>query len=104
MKQGIMPKIVSALTARTQFGRIMRQAREKQDRFLVNKRGEPQAVIMGVRDFIDTIAPDPGVLKAIGEEAKRKRKNKLASREILAEIASYRREKRARNGSPKGRS
>ena len=104
MKVASMPKVISTLTARTKFGQIIRQARERQDRFVINKRGEPQAVIMGVRDFIDTIAPEPKILKLIGEEAKRKGKNKLTVRDIQAEISSYRREKRARNGSPKSRS
>jgi hypothetical protein len=55
---------------------------------------------MGVKDFIDTFAPEPRVLKLIGEESKRKGKNKLTMRQIQAEIASYRRE---RNGSSKDR-
>lgn len=99
-----MPKIISTITGRTKFTQIIRQARERQDRFVINKRGEPQAVIMGVRDFIDTIAPEPKVLKLIGEGARRKGKKKFTMREIQAEISSYRREKRARNGSPKSRS
>lgn len=103
MEGKAMPKVVSALTARTQFGQIMRRAREKQDRFVVDKRGEPQVVIMGVKDFIDTIAPEPKILKFIGEEAKRKGKNKLTLREIQVEIRAARRERRLKYASRKGR-
>lgn len=103
MEKSTMPKIVSALTARTQFGQIMRRAREKRDRFVVGRRGEPQVVIMGVKDFIDTIAPEPDFLRLIGEEAKRKGKNKLTMRQIQAEIRATRRERRLKHATPKGR-
>ena len=63
--------VISALTARTQFGQIMRRAREKDERFMVDRRGEPQVIIMSLRDYIDTIAPAPEWLKAIRAEAKR---------------------------------
>jgi len=91
-----MTNIVSALIARTQFGQIMKKAKEKQARFIVDKRGEPQVVIMGISDFIRTIAPEPEFLKAIRAGSKRRGTNKLTMREINREIAAYRREKRAR--------
>ena len=89
-----VPKIVSALTARTQFGQIMRRAKEEQARFLVDRRGEPQVVIMGIKDFINTLAPAPEVLKLIRAESKRKGANKLTMRQIDAEVGSFRRAKR----------
>lgn len=36
-------KIVPALTARTQLGQILRRVRQNHERFVVDKRGEPQA-------------------------------------------------------------
>lgn len=101
MERRTTPKIISALTARTQFGQIMRRAKEKHDRFVVDRRGEPQVVIMGVKDFIDTIAPEPEFLRFIGEEAKRTRKNKLTMRQIQAEITAARRERRLAYASRK---
>jgi prevent-host-death family protein len=89
-----MPKIVSALTARTQFGQIMRRAKEDQDRFLVDRRGEPQVVIMGIKDFINTIAPAPEILRRIRAESKRKGTSKLTVRQIDSEVRASRREKR----------
>jgi hypothetical protein len=38
----------SALTARTQFGQILRRVKQKNERFLVGRRGEPQAIIIGI--------------------------------------------------------
>lgn len=89
-----MPKVVSALTARTQLGQIMRRASKDQDRFVVDKRGEPLVVIMGIKDFLKNIAPEPDVLAASRAEAKHKGKDKLSMREIDREISAYRREKK----------
>jgi len=48
--------VVSALTARTQFGQIMRRAKRNRERFLVDRRGEPQVIIMSVRTT-STLSP-----------------------------------------------
>jgi len=89
-----MPKIVSALTARTQLGQIIRRASTDQDRFVVGKRGEPVVVIMGIKDFLKNIAPEPVVLAAIRSEAERQRTDRLSIREIDREIAAYRQEQK----------
>jgi prevent-host-death family protein len=86
-------RVISALAARTQLGQIMRRARVEQMRFVVDRRGEPQVVIMGIKDFLNTIAPEKKVLAAIRAEARRKGKDKLSTREIDREIRSYRRER-----------
>ena len=72
----------------------MRRATENEERFVVDRRCEPQVVIMGIEDFIKTIAPEPAVLKEIRSDARRKGTNKLSMRQIEAEIAAYRREQR----------
>jgi hypothetical protein len=51
---------------------------------------------MSVKDYINTIAPTPDWLNEIGTEAKRKGLNKLSMRQIDAEIAAARRERRQR--------
>lgn len=66
-----MTKKISALTARTQFGQIMNRAVERQERFLVDRRGEPAVIIMSVDDYLETIAPEDTALKNIRDEAKR---------------------------------
>jgi prevent-host-death family protein len=95
-----MPKVISALTARTQFGQIIKRAQEKNERFLVDRRGEPAVVIMSVKDYVNTIAPAPDSLKEMWAEAKQKRRNTLGMREIDAEIKAYRREQRTRVRKP----
>ena len=87
-----VPKVVSALAARTQLGQIMRRARVEQTRFVVDKRGEPQVVIMSVKDFLKTIAPEKEVVAAIRAAARKKGQDNLSLREINREIRAYRRE------------
>ena len=91
-----MANIVSALTARTQLGQIMKRASEKNERFVVDRRGEPAVIIMSVKDYIDTIAPTPQWLADIQAASKRRGTNKLTMRQIDAEIAAARREQNER--------
>ncbi len=62
---------------------------------MVDRRGQPQAVIIGINDYINTTAPTAEWLKAIGDEAKAKGLNKLTMRQIDAEIAAARRGRRS---------
>jgi len=86
-----MNNVISALTARAQLGQIMRRATKNNERFLVERRGEPQVIIMGLKDYIDSVAPAPDWLEASWKDAERKGLNKLSMRQIDAEITSARR-------------
>jgi prevent-host-death family protein len=83
-----MNNIVSAVTARTQLGQILKRAGEKHERFLVDHRGEPAVIIMSIKDYIKNIAPTPDAYKAARQEAKRKGAVSLKMREIDREIAA----------------
>jgi prevent-host-death family protein len=98
-----MPKVISALAARTQFGQIMRRARQQQERFVVDKRGEPQVVIMGVKDFLKNVAPEPEVLAAIRAHARRSKLTRLKLSQINREITAFRRERKLSHARPKRR-
>jgi prevent-host-death family protein len=87
-------KIVPALTARTQLGQILTRVRRNRERFVVDKRGEPQAVIMSVEEYLRHFAKVPEALAEIQKEAKAKRLNRLSLREINLEIRQARRERR----------
>lgn len=87
------PKVVSALAARTQFGQIMRRARTENARFIVDKRGQPQVVIMGIGDFIQTIAPEKKVMAAVRATARKKGTNRLTLRDINRVIRAARKGK-----------
>lgn len=91
-----MTKIVSAVEARTQFGQLLRRVKKNKERFVIDRRGEPQAIIMNLDDYIDALAPEPEWLVKIGEASKRRGTDKLAMREINVEIAAARRQLRTR--------
>ncbi len=87
-----MERRIDAHIARTQFGQIMDRAVANNERFVVERRGEPAVVIMSVQDFIRTAAPPPDWLEKAWSGAKRRGLDKLTSEDIDAEIAAYRRE------------
>ncbi|MGA6983045.1 MAG: type II toxin-antitoxin system Phd/YefM family antitoxin [Candidatus Sulfotelmatobacter sp.] len=89
-----MERRVDAHVARTQFGQIMSRAIENNERFVVDRRGEPAVVIMSVEDFVKTVAPVPKWLEKAWAGAKRRGLDKLTSQEIDAEIKAHRREKK----------
>src|SRR5258708_6750960 len=95
-----MTRKITAATARTQFGQILDRAVEHNDRFLVERNGEPAVLILSVSDFLKTLAPAPDWLRDIQQDAKRKGLDKLTMEEIDAEIAATRRERRERQQQP----
>ena len=74
----------------------MNRAVEKNDRFLVERNGEPAVLILSVSDYVKTFAPPPDWLERSWESAKRQGLNKLTMKEIDAEIAATRRHRRIR--------
>jgi hypothetical protein len=63
------------------------------DRFLVERNGEPAVLILSVTDFVKTLAPAPDWLKEIQDDARRKGLDNLTMDDIDAEIAVARRER-----------
>ena len=85
-----MTNVVSALTARTQLGQIMRRASQKNERFVVDRRGQPSVVIMSIKDYISSISPAPAELRAMQERAKQSGTSKLSMRQIDRLISKVR--------------
>jgi prevent-host-death family protein len=96
-----MTRKISALTARTQLGQIMNRAVENNDRFLVERNGEPAVLILSITDYVKTFAPPPDWLEKSWDSAKRHGLDKLTMKDIDGEIASSRRERHARKAKPK---
>jgi prevent-host-death family protein len=88
--------VVSALTARSGFGKLLRRVQDEQRSLVIEKRGTPTAVLLSIRDYVRLAAPEPEVLRVIGEESKRKGTNKLSLRRIDQIIEATRAEKRNR--------
>jgi prevent-host-death family protein len=82
--------VVSALRARANFGKLLRRVEDEHRSLVIEKRGTPKAVLLSIRDYVRLAAPEPEVLRAIGEESRRKGTDKLTSREIDQEIKAAR--------------
>ena len=74
--------VVSALSARTGFGKLLRQVEDEHCSLVIEKRGTPKAVLLSIRDYVRLATPEPEVLRVIGEESQRKKTDKLTSRQI----------------------
>ena len=78
-KQGIA---ISALSARTNFGRLLQRVEQEQRSVVIEKRGTPRAVLLSLRDYVRLAAPEPEVLRLIGEESAVKGTDKLTAQQI----------------------
>jgi prevent-host-death family protein len=85
--------VVSALRARANFGKLLRRVEDERRSLVIEKRGTPKAVLLSIRDYVRLAAPEPEVLRVIGEESRRKGTDKLASRQFDQVIKSARTEK-----------
>jgi len=83
-------KSISALIARTQLGQILERVSQKKDRFLISKRGEAKAVILGVEDYLKNVVKQPEALTKLQKWAEKAGTNKLTLEEIDQEIKAFR--------------
>jgi prevent-host-death family protein len=88
--------VVSALRARANFGKLLRRVDDESRSLIIEKRGTPKAVLLSIREYVRLAAPEPEVLRLIGEEAERNGTSRLTSREIDRIIKATRAEKRRR--------
>src|SRR5579872_7172572 len=84
--------VVSALSARTNFGKLLRRVEDEQRSLVIEKRGAPKAVLLSIRDYVRLAAPEPEVLRVIGEESRRKGTNRFSSSHIDKVIKNTRRQ------------
>ena len=88
--------VVSALSARANFGKLLNRVDGERRSLVIEKRGTPKAVLLSIRDYVKLAAPEPEVLRIIGEESKRNATNKMTQRQIDQEIKAYRAQKKKR--------
>jgi len=87
--------VVSALHARTNFGKLLRRVADERRSLVIEKRGTPKAVLLSIRDYVRLAAPEPEVLRLIGDESRRKGTNTLSARQIDRVINATRKATRA---------
>jgi PHD/YefM family antitoxin component YafN of YafNO toxin-antitoxin module len=69
---------------------------DEQRSLIIEKRGTPRAVLLSIRDYVKLAAPEPEVLRIIGEESERNQTNILTSRQIDQVIKASRAKKKKR--------
>jgi prevent-host-death family protein len=74
--------VVSALRARANFGKLLQLVEDESRSLVIEKRGTPKAVLLSIRDYVKLAAPEPEVLRVLGEESKRKGTQAITSRQI----------------------
>jgi prevent-host-death family protein len=88
--------VVSALSLRSNLGKILRRVDVERRSLVIEKRGKPTAVLLNIRDYVKLAAPEPEVLKILGDEAKRNKTSALTSRQIDQIIRTARTGKKKR--------
>ena len=89
--------VISALHARSNFGSLLNRVDKESRSMVIEKRGTPRAILLSIRDYVRLAAPEPEVLRAIGEESRRKGTASLSSRQIDRIIKAA----RAKKAGPK---
>lgn len=87
--------VISALRARANFGRLLNRVDRESRSLVIEKRGTPRAILLSIRDYVRLAAPEPEVLRTIGEESKRKGTASLSSRQIDGIVKAARTQKKA---------
>jgi len=82
MQKPAKKTVISALRARSNFGKLLNQLDEEPGSILIEKRGTPRAVLLSIRDYVKLAAPEPEILRIIGEESKKRGTDRMTDEEI----------------------
>jgi prevent-host-death family protein len=86
--------VVSVLRARANFGKLLNRVEDERRSLIIEKRGTPRAVLLSIRDYVNLAAPEPEILRIIGEESERNGTNTVTSRQIDQIIKATRAQKK----------
>ena len=86
--------VVSVLRARANFGKLLNRVEDERRSLIIEKRGTPRAVLLSIRDYVELAAPEPEILRIIGEESERNGTNTVTSRQIDQIIKATRAQKK----------
>lgn len=90
MNNGI---VVTALAARSNFGKLLQRIEEEGRSVVIEKRGRPRAILLSIRNYVRLALPEPEVLRIIGEESHSKGTNKQSARQVDRVIQAARKRK-----------
>jgi prevent-host-death family protein len=70
------------LRARANFGKLLSRVEKDRHSLIIEKRGTPRAVLLGLQDYVRLAAPEPEVLRVLGEESETRGTSVLTLRDI----------------------
>ena len=79
-------KNIPAFLAHTQFGQILERVSKDKERFVVTKKGEATAVILGIEDFLRATADAPESVRVLQEQAQKSGASKLTLEEFRTRL------------------
>ena len=82
--------VISALRARASFGKLLSRVEKDRHSLIIEKRGRPRAVLLGLQDYVRLAAPEPEILRLIGEESEARGTSSLTPAEIAKVIGAAR--------------
>jgi prevent-host-death family protein len=74
--------VVSARQARSEFGKLLSRVESERRSLVIQKRGVARAVLVSIPDYVRLAAPEPEVLRIIGDESVRKGASTLNAQRI----------------------
>ncbi len=88
------PLVVSPIDARTNLGKLLTRVDTERRSLIIEKHGTPRAILLSIHDYVRLAAPEPEVLKIIGQESERNQTSSLSSRQIDQLIRTTRAQKK----------
>ena len=94
-------KTIPAIIARNRLGSILERVKRNEERFVVCRKGEATAVILGYEDFLRSVLrlKAPSASRKIRESAQRSGASTITPDQIELEIRGVREEKRRKHAS-----
>ncbi len=86
--------VISALRARANFGRLLQRLENESQSLVIEKRGRARAVLLSIPHYAKLAAPEPEVLRAIGEESRKRGTDTISRRRIDQVIRAARAQKK----------
>jgi prevent-host-death family protein len=74
--------------------KLLNRVEDERRSLIIEKRGTPRAVLLSIRDYVKLAAPEPEILRIIGEESERNGTNALTSRQIDQIVKATRAQKK----------
>jgi prevent-host-death family protein len=90
-----MTRRLSADRAGSEFGQILDRAADHNERFVVERNGEPAVMILSLAEFARAVAPTPDWLTEIQSASRRTGTDAVTMEDIDAEIAAARRDRKS---------